>query len=492
MDEARAIESALETLLAAGPIEVHEDGQPLPELAGLNFEVRRQGQNTFLHLWSDERNLVRRVVRIAETGSGRLVLEVLRFGRTKPARLEFFCVERVRPAGRLAREKFLARFRQLLVEQFPDEEIDTLVCSPDLEHSFSGAYTRGVVRRGQRAWAVMAASPGEEAATVDAILTYGLVWLDWMREHAKRAVVGGLRLFLPEGGSLVTAHRLQALASTTNVELYELDATGRRARQLDARDIGNLATRLTPRREVEQTLAAAGGTIRKIRALAPEAIDAVVPPGTREVAVRFRGLEFARWQSGTLLFGLPEERRALTSSNEAELEKLVRDLQTHRCSETTDTNHPVYRAQAERWLETMVLADPARLDAQLDPAHIYPQVPAFSAGDRGVIDLLGVTRDARLAVIELKVSEDVNLVLQAVDYWLRVCWHQQQADFQRYGYFSGIELQAKSPLLYLVAPGLRFHPATDVILKHLTPQIETQRVGLNENWRAGIQVIFRQ
>jgi hypothetical protein len=496
MDEARElipqIQQALEELQAAGQVEVHEDGRPLPGLAGMQYELRQQGQGVFLHVWSEDANLARRVLRIAEQGSGRLVLEVRRFGRAKPGTLEFFVAERARTPVRLAREKFLARMGVLLAEKFPDEEVESLTCAPDLEHSFSGAYVRGVTRRGQRAWAVAAAAPGEDAATVDAILTTALLWIDWLRETRHKGVLAGLRLFLPEGGSAVTAHRLQALAPAAPVELFELDASGHEAHQLDPRDIGNLATRLTPRREVEETLAAARESIDELRSLSPDEIDAVVPPGAREVAFRFRGLEFARWKHGAVWFGAGEEKRALKPATQGELRELVESLQKYRRADSPDTNHLFYRAQAERWLETLVLADAAQLDARLDPRHIYPQVPAFSAGDRGIIDLLGVTRDGRLAVIELKVSEDPNLVLQAVDYWLRVNWHQKQDDFRRYGYFPAVELQERPPLLYLAAPGLRFHPAAEIVLRHLSPGIDVQRVGLNEQWRAGLQVIFRQ
>ena len=51
----------------------------------------------------------------------------------------------------------------------------------------------------------------------------------------------------------------------------------------------------------------------------------------------------------------------------------------------------------------------------------------------------------------------MQLPLQAVDYWLRVRRHQREGDFQRYGYFAGIELDPQPPLVWLVAPGLRFH-----------------------------------
>ncbi|HTP44638.1 MAG TPA: hypothetical protein VMJ13_08735, partial [Candidatus Acidoferrum sp.] len=122
----------------------------------------------------------------------------------------------------------------------------------------------------------------------------------------------------------------------------------------------------------------------------------------------------------------------------------------------------------------------------------YSQVPALAAGDRGVLDLLGVTRRGRLVVIELKASEDIQLPIQAVDYWLRVRRHQRDGDFQRFGYFSGIELDPKPPLVWLVAPGLRFHPATDALLRYLGPEIDITRIGVNENWRRGIKVIFRQ
>ena len=174
------------------------------------------------------------------------------------------------------------------------------------------------------------------------------------------------------------------------------------------------------------------------------------------------------------------------------LEALVRQLETHRHPLASDTKHRLYRAQPERWLETMVAADPARIDARLDPRHIYAQVPAFSSGDRGIIDLLGVTRDGRLAVLELKASEDIQLVMQAVDYWLRVRFHHDQDDFRRYGYFPEVPLNAKPPLLFLVAPGFRFHPSIDIVLRYLSPEIEIARIALAENWRRGLRVVFRQ
>jgi hypothetical protein len=95
-----------------------------------------------------------------------------------------------------------------------------------------------------------------------------------------------------------------------------------------------------------------------------------------------------------------------------------------------DKRDPLYRMQPERWLESVLRRDVEPLDAHLDPKHVYTQVPAFAAADRGMLDLLGVTDDGRLAVIELKADEDLHLALQGLDYWVRVRWHHlQNPDF---------------------------------------------------------------
>jgi hypothetical protein len=310
--------------------------------------------------------------------------------------------------------------------------------------------------------------------------------------HAGKRAVSGLRLFLPERTSRVTAHLLNALDRSLNIELYEVEETLWRARRIDARDTGNLATWLTPRRDLESILAEAKPSIEPIQALAPAIILAGAVPGTRNVALRFRGLEFARWSDGKVFFGLAEPRRELTTRNQGSLRKLVRDLADHRRPDAKDVRHALYRAQGERWLESLVETDPARIEPNLDPNFLYTQVPAFSAGDRGVIDLLGVTRQGRLAVIELKAAEDIHLPLQAVDYWLRVRWHAKQENFKRFGYFPGIELQDRPPLLYLVAPGFLFHSTNETVLARLSPEIEITRVSLNEDWRRGLRVVLRQ
>jgi hypothetical protein len=492
MELAAELERALASVCASGPAEVRENGEWLAALDGLQYRVRPQHDGALLHLWGSEQSLVRRVVRVAEQSPERVVLEVSRFGRARSAKLEFLAAASNRQERSWVREQFRSRLQQLLADRFPDEMVDSLVTGADLKNSISGSYTRGLMHRGSDAFAVFGAGPEKDSPAINGILTFGLIWLDLTRNRAHRHSVRGLRLFLPRGTSAITAHRLTALASPQEIELYEYDSLHWRLRRIAISDAGNLDTWLVPRREVDQVLTAALPELERIQRLAPEAVRAGFAAPTGDVTLRFRGMEFVRWRQGLVWFGLGEHQEMLTPDRWPTLEKLVHQLETHRHPLAADTKHRLYRAQPERWLETMVAADPARVDARLDARHVYSQVPASSAGDRGILDLLGVTRDARLTVLELKASEDIQLVMQAVDYWLRVRWHHQRDDFRRNGYFPDIELQPKPPLLFLVAPGFQFHPASDVLLRYLSPEIEVVRVGLAENWRSGVRVVFRQ
>lgn len=73
--------------------------------------------------------------------------------------------------------------------------------------------------------------------------------------------------------------------------------------------------------------------------------------------------------------------------------------------------HPLVRMHPERWLESLVVADVSVIDERLESCTPYSQVPAFSASDRAMLDVLTVTHEGRLAVVELKADEDIHLPL---------------------------------------------------------------------------------
>ncbi len=498
MDEWVDFDRAVQAMAASGHAEVREDGEWLAKLDGLRCEMRRQGNHSLLHLWSGERSVTRRVLRVREQSEGRIVLEVQRFGRARPSRIEFRRTDSPRSAGRITREQFRARFQRILSEKFPDARIDALSMAPDLQHSFSSWYARGRMREGGSAHAVMAIAPDENATALEAMLAYGLIWLDWTRRRAERQPIEGLRLFVPHGSAKLLRERVLALSRAAHTEIFEYRESDWQIQKVDIADAGNLESWLAPRREAEALLQGARDAAGHIPVLARAldhsdgAVRLRVLAGAKEAAFCFRGLEFARWSRDGLKFGLYDSQQYLTTAKEPLLERLLSKLQVERNPLADKSNHRLYRAAPERWLESMVLDDCTRLNAVLDPNHLYSQVPALAAGDRGTLDLLGVTRRGRLVVIELKASEDLQLPLQAVDYWLRVRRHQRDGDFERYGYFSGIALDPKPPLVWLVAPALRFHPATDTLIRYLSPEIGVTRIGVNENWRRGLKVMFRQ
>jgi len=498
MNEWAELDRALEAMAASGHAEVREDGEWLAELAGLHCELRSQGKNSLVHLWSDERSVTRRVLRVREQSEDRIVLEVQRFGRAKSGRIEFLRTESPRSVARITRERFRARFHRILSERFPDARIGPLTAAPDLQRSFSSRYARGRMYEGACAYAVMAVAPGESSPALESMLAFGILWLDWTRSRAERHAVEGLRLFVPEGSAKLLRERTAGLSNAARTEIFEYRDSDWRMQRVDMADAGNLESWLVPRRESEAALRSAQEAGRRVSTLARAmgdptgAIRLRVLAGAREVAFCFRGLEFARWSKEGMKCGIGDPQEYLTTAKEPALERLIAKLDLHRGPLASQTNHRLYRAVPERWLETIVLDDCTRLDAQLDPQHLYSQVPALAVGDRGILDLLGVTRRGRLVVIELKASEDLQLPLQALDYWLRVRRHQREGDFERYGYFPGIALDPRPPLVWLAAPALRFHPATDTLLRYLSPEFCATRIGLNESWRRGLKVMFRQ
>jgi hypothetical protein len=490
------LDRALGEFAASGSAEVREDGGWLAELAAFQYELRTDGKDSVVHLWSEARNLTRRIVRIREQSAELIVLEVRKFGRAKPVKLEFLRRETARPESRIGREQFRSRFERILAERFPDAIVDSLTTAPDLEHSFSGIYVRGVMHEGCGAWALLAASSDETAASIEGMLAFGLLWLDWTRSHAAKRAIEGLRLFVPAGTSGSISEKLPAISTgSARIEIFEMVEHDAEIRRVPVSDAGNLKSWLVPRRVVEALIGNAQDALGRIRAMwpgTPSAIELRSSPDAKEVAFCHKGLEFARLTREGMLFGLGNAQKPLTEKSERVLERMLYQLELHRNAKTRDANHWMYRASPERCLESMVIEEPTRVDAQLDKRFFYSQVPALAANGRGIVDLLGITRQGRLVVIELKAKEDIQLPLQAVDYWLRVRRHQMQIDFHAEGYFSGVEIDSRPPLVWLVASGFQFHPSTTTLMKYLSPEIQITRIGLNEKWRGGIKVLFRQ
>lgn len=522
-DEAQApeaIAAAIEEFLALHPqASVIEDGRFVFEMSRARYSLSTEHGRATLHLWSEDANIVRRVVG-TRLRDGILRLSVLRFGQTKPQSLEMVADrDRRTPKEREGiRTKYLRVLERVLGRAFPEWKLEGLSSAMDLERSFGPAYARGRMVSGQQAWAVVAVNPAETQATIDGVLTVGILWLERCRAMGDgRRVWQGLKVIVPRGAGSLTVSRMAWLnEAAAQWELWELDDRTEELTERDLKDYGNISTRIVHAPNHAEVRERFSNAVTQVMALVPEGsrgeVELVVRSG-REMAFLLHGLEFARVRAGyagasfnfeeQITVGAGASETPLVPSNEDILREFVMRLFERRHA-GGDKRDPLYRMQPERWLESVLRSNVEALDAHLDPAHVYTQVPAFAAGDRGMLDLLGVLRGGRLAVIELKAEEDMHLALQGLDYWVRVRWHHMQTaddgsrqsfglgEFQRQGYFGGVALSAEAPKLYLVAPALRVHPATEVVLKYLSPKVEWELAALDERWRQTARVVWRR
>lgn len=481
---------------------VREDGAVLFDLAEAKYSVSGENNKCLIHFWSEERNFVRRVLDVESRGET-LRVTVQKMGQTKPVRLEI-CRERdprTASAKRTARAAYQRILERVLRNKFPDLALVKLSHAVDLENSFGPIYCRGLLRRGQSGFAVLGVNRQEWQGSVDAALTFGILWLDACRRaHAGKLVVEGLKLFVPAKTSALVRERMAHLnRDAAKWELYELDEREDDLRQIEISDRGNVLTRLMRCPNHDEIFERFAGPIALVRSMMAEAEIGVLSPA--EISFRCHGLEFARARLSAkhgslqgipeLVFGAGGEQRVLDDSNLVKFDGLIRSIGEVRHA---DGPHECrwWRLHPERWLESLVVKDISALDHQLDPRWCYSQVPAFSAADRAMIDVLSVTREGRLALVELKADEDIHLPLQAVDYWARVSWHQARGEFQKFGYFAGRELSAESPILLMVAPALYVHPATDTLLRYISPEIAWVLLGIDERWRKQLRVVFRK
>jgi hypothetical protein len=243
------------------------------------------------------------------------------------------------------------------------------------------------------------------------MLSFALIWYEYLRGRAEKGFYTKLALFLPEGAGNITAHRLKWLTGQSlNVVLLRFNVHGS-AGEVDPNDLGNLDTRLRisnnpPNRE---------------------------PRSPRGFLSRF--------------------------------------------------------TVAESGLEELIRSNASVIDATLSNAPIYSQVLAFAGGDRDIVDLLALDTGGRLTILELKISEDIHLPIQALDYWMRINWHAQQGELD--GYFTRSILRKKPPKLLLVAPAMSFHSSTTAILRHFSQEIDVERIGINSDWQEHLKVVMR-
>jgi len=497
------IRLAIERFLTASKQPVlYEPGEaPFPVTAD-HFALESRPSGLLFSLWDETRNLSRKITQIMDSGHrARMELEVERFGgRTGKVVLADLAATRNASLPKRG-ERLLHReeFRRSLHRQYTDWRVAELTSEAVLEHSLSPVYPRAWLRKGAQGIAALSAP---DAASAHGALTFGLIWLDYLRVREPAVTTHALSLFLPQGTETDTALRVRYLdPSQVACELFVVTEEGYEDR-VDPSAYNNLDTQVLPRQPYRELDAAdaslADGIERELRGI--EGVEAVEMQD-RAISFRVRGLEIARRRAAAtggdeIVFGI-ETRRTAEASHGAEIRELAKIAQELR--NASNPGGAMYRRNPESWLESMVRSNLEVIGENLCPDPVYGQVPAMagarpgangSRADRDVIDLLAIDRTGWLAVIELKASEDIHLPVQALDYWIRVKWHLERGDFK--DHFPGLTVSRQAPRLVLVSPSLEVHPSNEKVLSFFSEDVALEQVGVNADWRRELRVMFRR
>jgi hypothetical protein len=494
----RTIWNEIETFIQSlsHPVVV-EDEMELFDLTSADWRLSIQFDKLLFEAWNPARTLARRVEETAYRDGEKLGIFVRKPHARETSVLEFRELHSKQRKGREAgRSAFRQEFVAMLKKDFQGWRLEYVSNRSDREHSFSTWYTRGMARQGRTGCALIGLSKDETPAAADAALAFGLIWLDWLRTRSAKTIVPSLRIYLPRESVELNAQRALAINHrAVQLELFEWNGGNERPERVNIETAGSVETRLVPHRSNDGLI---GRHRKMLHGLLGEDVNQLAMTADSSgkfVSVRVAGLEVARVEgdlSPKIFFGLEGSVRKMYDTRRGDFRDFISLVLDRRNAASEETSDPFYRLQSERWLESMLVDDITTIDPGLSPEFVYPQVPAFSRTDRGVIDILAATRDGRLAVVELKLEEQINLPFQALDYWLRVERLRQQGKFQDFGYFPGMTIAEAPPLLYLVVPAFRFHSTTTRMLRYLDPAITVMQIGINDQWRQGIKVLFRR
>ena len=380
--------------------------------------------------------------------------------RSRTDTLSFYAGEMLpSPAALRRRRVVFQRSLAAAVSRYFGRPVTRQTLHSDKQHGIGGAYPRLLAGTSH---AVIAVDPDEATPVVNGILRAAIQWAAVVRRRVSVVV--------PAGRSQTIVSRLNVLPRIQETfDWLEWDGGELTPLRLESREAETtVQPYFQPQVEAE---------VARIVAIAPTFLQPVPDIAGRAVSIRFRGLEVASVAEKETTYPLGEP-----------LEPLIESLARER---RHGSSHPLARAHEEAWLESNLIAR-LRDVLPVRPDAIYPQVPSFRGEERKIIDLLTVTDDGRLVVIEIKASADPDLPFQALDYWLAVERHRKAGDFEANGYFRKMRIQNEPAILVMVAPLLSFHRSLKRMLAMLPPTLPLLQVGINQTWKREIKVLRRK
>jgi hypothetical protein len=356
------------------------------------------------------------------------------------------------------RREFQAEIGPAICEFFGGRKIARQTLFSDRQHGIGSAYPRFLIGRN----AVITVDPNESSSVVNGIMRAALLWGPLVRRKVSAVV--------PWGRHQTIAARLRVMSGERQIQWLQWDGSTIKPLEESAAE---------PETHVQPfNLPDADLEVDRICAMAPELLHAVPHIAGKAVSIRLRGIEVARVAKEGTSYPLGEP-----------LEDVIREVGAAR---RHGSRHPLSRAHEERWLESNLIGEIRKLVPSINVQHIYPQVPSFVGEERNIIDLLTITNDGRLVVIEIKAAPDPDLPFQALDYWIAVERHRKAGDFVDKGYFSGCLLRNEPALVVLVAPLLAYHKTARNLIASLPREVPLMEIGINQAWKSRIKILRRR
>ena len=397
-----------------------------------------------------------------------------------------------------ARQSRCERLAELAAALQPATIIERLTLSRGTRAGQPGRHAQIVLLNKFQRIAVTGPVVSSHPSVVDAFLSSALLWFRRISERTKPPPVQQLWLIVSPELLKPILYRVALLREGLRdvIKVFIVDGNLTSFTEVACPDKDKLwkkkLARFPPVADARISELAAA-----IVAEAPEAIDVV--HARHGETLRYFGLPFARVRSllntERVWCGINRaHRRLLEESTWNDWQNLLRDLREHRRAAALDHRHALYRAAPEAWLESLLRRDITMLDPGLIIAPLHAQFRTARGAKLGIrpIDLLALRQDGRLVVIELKVSEDREHVLQGADYWRRVEAHRRRGHIAKARLFGERAIRDEPPLVYLVAPTLRVHPAFQTLARCISRDIEIYRFDINEDWRSGVRVMRRE
>lgn len=379
---------------------------------------------------------------------------------------------------------------EMLLRYLPGWKVVRTAWGTDRLRHQTGAFARVILGAKERRLAVLLALPDEPQEQAHRLLSAAILWWHRLRKSER---ADSLVAVFPESWSDTAVRALPHLRLPIQAFKYGRppETQAAPAKQPVMQQVYPRPAGLTRVNSPYVMLPFAAEVPELLRELSRRCSDLDLTYRGGGWELGFRGLRLA-WLAphlGEYVFD-PRQPRILRLEQFEAFEELLAEAGRFRDFPPPDPHHCFYRQGQEHWLESRVLRHWLSVGEDFTDT-VYRQVPTCIDGERKVLDLLTVTADGRLAVVELKVDRDLNLVFQGLDYWERVKVHLEHGDFAEAGYFPGIRLSPEPPFLYLVCPLFEFHRQWKLLRRYLRRDIPFRLVGINANWRAEFRVLRR-